>query len=32
MYQTNTNFIPIPKGPHNKNVRKNAELHANEMK
>lgn len=32
MYQTNTNFIPIPKGSHNKNVRKNAELHANEMK
>lgn len=25
-------FIPIPKGPHNKNVRKNAEYHANEMK
>lgn len=32
MYQTKTNFIPIPKGLHNKNVRKNAELHANEMK
>lgn len=26
MYQTSTNFIPIPKDPHNKNIRKNAEL------
>ena len=32
MYQTNTDFIQISKGPHNKNVRKNAELHANEMR
>lgn len=32
MYQAKTKFTPIPKGPHNSNVRKNAELHANEMK
>lgn len=32
IYKSNNNFIPIPKGPHNQNVRKNAELHANEMK
>ena len=32
IYKTNNNFIPIPKGPHNQNVRKNAEYHAKEMK
>lgn len=32
IYKSNNNFIPIPKGPHNQNVRRNAELHANEMK
>lgn len=32
IYKSNNNFIPIPKGPHNQNVKKNAELHANEMK
>lgn len=32
IYKSNNTFIPIPKGPHNKSVRKNAEFHANEMK
>lgn len=31
-YAVPNTFIPIPKGPHNQNVRRNAELHAREMK
>ena len=30
-YNSN-NFIPVPKEPHNQNIKKNAELYANEMK
>lgn len=32
IYKYNNSFIPIPKSSHNKNVRKNAEYHVNEMK
>ena len=32
MYNTNNNFSPIPKGPHNKRVKSNAEGHAYNMR